>query len=604
MGNNKTHLKLSFHRSPSITPSAATVAEVTEIMPAPAEFFCPVSRSLMADPVVVAATGWTFERSCIEACADLGFVPPDLFLQLSSSSSPLILIPNITLKSAIVNWCDSRGLSYPLPIPPDAARTLVRSLIPSGSAASPPPFVGVDGKDEAVGTPASTLSSGSNDEGGDTLRSISKELDDNSRGEISHGVPPLLISRTKNKSLLFSPPSTCSSLHHTTTSSSAEIVVEETPKGPKQEAIKATILSPPNTPSPIVPEIDESEEEILIKSMDSDVKQQEVAAVSLRHATRVSRDCRIKLCNPRLLAALRSMLLSRCDAVQVNAVAAMVNISLEPENKFPIVHCGAVLPLVDVLKRGNPEAREHAAAVFFSLALKDENRVTIGSLGAIPPLLSLFARTSTVGPRARRDSGKALYYLSLAGPNRHKIVQTAGAVRLLLAVASKAGESETAMVSDAALQRQGWEPAKLAMMVVSNLGACGEGRTALMDADAVSATVALMRNSSAELEELCVAALYGMSRDRLRFPGLAKAAKAEQMLVRVAEGGSGSGNIRQKMARKTLRTIRREEEEDDSASARDLPGDDDGDAVSDGLMSFRRYHNVIGNESVICSSPF
>lgn len=613
MGGDEQRCNLTSHLSLSTSRSSSSSATTAAAEP-PAEFRCPISRSVMADPVVVAATGWTFERRCVEACADLGVAPPDLsldrpFSSSSSSSSPLVLIPNIILKSAIHDWCDRHGLPRPLPVPADAARAFVRSLMPSSyppstSSASPPPYVGADGQDETLEAPerkdevlrekafscggddgqgrflqASALSDGTNKEEDDIVRSKSSGLDGNSEETTSPGVRLSSVSQTEDKCFSFSPPSTSSpSLHPTSSTSSSEIEV----------------LPPPNVVSPASEiESDAWEEEMLTKWMDSDVKEQEFAAASLRHATRESRDCRIKLCSPHLLASLRSILLTRCTAVQINAVAAMVNLSLEKENKVRIVRCGAVLPLVEVLKGGHPEAREHAAAALHSLALEGENRVAIGSLGAIPPLLNLFTSPSAAGSRARRDAGKALCHLSVARPNQPKIARTAGAVRALLAVA----EAE-AVVSDASSQYQGPVLARLAMMVISNLAACGEGQSALMDAGAVSAVAALMRGAAgATVEEHCVATLYGMSRDRLRFPRLARAAGADKVLMRVVE--RDSGDIRREMAKKTLRAIRRGED-DEAPPPLGYAAEDDGTVVSDGLMSFRRRNKVVGNGT----SPF
>ncbi|RWW35974.1 hypothetical protein BHE74_00059039 [Ensete ventricosum] len=608
MGSDEQRCKLTSHLSLSTSPSCSSSATTAAVGP-PVEFRCPISRSVMADPVVVAATGWTFERRCVEACADLGVAPPDLsrnqpFSSPSSSSSPLVLIPNIILKSAIHDWCDRHGIPRPLPVPADAARAFVRCLMPSTSSASPPLYVGVDGQGEALEAPerkdevlrekafscggddgkglllqASAFSDETNKEEDDTVRSKSSGLDGNSEETTSPGVRLSSVLRTEDKSFSLSRPSTSSpTLHPTSSSSSSEIAV----------------LPPPNVVSSVSEiETDAWEEEVLTKWMDSDVKEQEFAAASLRHATKESRDCRIKLCSPRLLASLRSILLTRCTAVQINAVAAMVNLSLEKENKVRIVRCGAVLPLVEVLKGGHPEAREHAAAALHSLALEGENRVAISSLGAIPPLLNLFASPSAAGARARRDAGKALYHLSVAGPNRPKIARTAGAVRALLAVA----EAE-AVVSVASSQHQGPVLARLAMMVISNLAACGDGKSALMDAGAASAVAALMRGAArATVEEYCVAALYGMSGDRLRFPRLARAAGVEKVLMSVVEGNSG--DIRREMAKKTLRAIKRGEEAE-ATPLRGYPAEDDGNLVSDGLMSFRRRNKVVGNGT----SPF
>ncbi|KAG1364039.1 RING-type E3 ubiquitin transferase [Cocos nucifera] len=342
-------------------------------------------------------------------------------------------------------------------------------------------------------------------------------------------------------------------------------------------------------------EVDCLEEEILIKLMDSEDSEQESALAALRRASRESRERRIALCTPRLLAALRRMLLSRCPGVQVNAAAALVNLTLEATNKVRIVRSGVVPPLVDALKSGHPEARDHAAGAIFSLALEDANRAAIGVLGAIPPLLHLFTRFSE-SHRARRDAGMALYHLSLAGTNRSKIARTPGAVPALLAVAAEE-EGVPAGV-------QGPPLGRLALMVVCNLAGSAEGRGALMDAGAVAGVVALMRGeAAAEEEEYCVAALYGMSRGSLRFRGLARAAGAEKVLLRVAEAGS-AGEVRRRMARRTLRAMRGEKEEEEEEEAVAAAADEDGSVVSDGLVSFRRRYKDFGNGSGANSAEF
>ncbi|URE33223.1 U-box domain-containing protein [Musa troglodytarum] len=333
--------------------------------------------------------------------------------------------------------------------------------------------------------------------------------------------------------------------------------------------------------------------------MDTELSEQESAVVSLRRATRESRDRRIDLCTCRLLAALRSMLLCSSAAVQINATAALVNLSLELENRVRILRSGAVAPLVDVLKGGHPEARDHAAGALFSLSLEDENRAAIGVLGAIPPLLDLFSVASADGVRARRDAGMALYYLSLAVSNRLKIARAPGAVRALLSVAL---ESEEAPV-DGAPPPHGPGLARLAMMMVCSLAVCNDGRAALMDGGAVASVVSLMRSpAAAAVEEYCVAALYRMSRGSLRFRGLARSAGAEPVLVRVAYSGSG-GEMRRNMAKKTLRAMRGEDY-NDAPPQMGFPVDDDGSVVSEGLKSFRGRPNDHGNPSHMKSARF
>ena len=67
------------------------------------------------------------------------------------------------------------------------------------------------------------------------------------------------------------------------------------------------------------------------------------ALALLREATRESAERRRALCTPRLLAALRRVLLiPRHASARVDATAALVNLSLEPANKVRIVRAGAV----------------------------------------------------------------------------------------------------------------------------------------------------------------------------------------------------------------------------------------------------------------------
>ncbi|XP_010913476.1 U-box domain-containing protein 39 [Elaeis guineensis] len=548
MGSGKTRWKLSFHRS----PSSSTTTE------APMEFVCPISRSIMADPVIV-PSGQTFERSCIQACRDLLFTPPSLAVGLSPDA-PFLLIPNVALRSAILNWCDRTGLPSPLPVSPDDARALVQRLMSSGAVSD-------GGKAPILET-------------------------------MTPDTPPQSACSSKKNSPSFSPLSSSSSscsYHSSSSFSSSEIVVlgtEETPTPEAPQAASTVLASNVANPAACA-EVDCLEEEISIKLMNSEVSEQEAALAALRQATRESRDRRIALCTPRLLATLRPMLLSRWPGVQVNAAAVLVNLSLEAPNKVRIVRSGAVPPLVEALKNGHPEARDHAAGAIFSLALEDENRAAIGVLGAIAPLLHLFSRPSE-SHRARRDAGMALYHLSLAGTNRSKIARTTGAVRALLAVAA---EEEGAPAG-----AQGPPLGRLAMMVLCNLAGSAEGRAALMDAGAVAGVVGLMSGAAAPAEEYCVAALYGMSRGSLRFRGLARAAGAEKVLMRVVEAGS-PGEVRREMARRTLRAMRGEDDEEALSSAA-TAGDVNGTVVSDGLMSFRRRFKDFGNGSGPNSAEF
>ncbi|KAK1684555.1 hypothetical protein QYE76_045403 [Lolium multiflorum] len=287
--------------------------------------------------------------------------------------------------------------------------------------------------------------------------------------------------------------------------------------------------------------------EVAVKAVESGEEWEvEAAMAALRQATRESAPRRRALCVPRLLAALRRVLLSarHSNAARADAAAALANLCLEPENRVSIVRAGAVPALIEVVGSGAgagaSEACEHAAGALFGLALHEGNRAAIGVLGAVPPLLSLLT-TGGHAPRARRDAGMALYHLSLAAVNQSKLARAPGAAKNLLSIASDSTEPLPVR--------------RLALMVICNVAACVEGRTALMDADAVATFAAILSDDPhrSGLEEWCVAALYDMSMGSPRFRGLARAAGADRPLILIAEQAEPGAH--KDMARKALRAM-------------------------------------------------
>lgn len=482
----------------------------------------------MADPVIL-PSGQTYERACLQACAELAFLPPGM------GSASDAVIPNAALKAAIGTWCARSGRVVPAPPSADAAREAVLRAMPADAAKS-------------VRTRRPALASSSN-------------------------------------SSYSSPASAASTSSYTSSSeiipAEDEVGVKPVKEGTNKDAVREQVEMA----------VDPLEDVVVAKVMDAEEEEEVVLAVAgLREATRESAERRRALCTPRMLGALRRVLLiPRHASARVDATAALVNLTLEPANKVRIVRAGAVPPLVEVLRSSTspPEAREHAAGALFGLALNEDNRAAIGVLGAVPPLLDLLTSPAHAAP-ARRDAGMALYHLSLAAVNQSKIARFPGAPKALLAVASSAAERMPIR--------------RLALMVVCNVAACTEGRAALMDAGAVAAVTAILSHDtrSAELDEWCVAAMYAMSRGSLRFRGLARAAGADAALRRVAEE-CAPGIVRRDMARKTLRAMRNEADDaaDLTGSSLECGDGDDcaGSIVSDGLMSFRRRQRELGSSS-------
>ncbi|KAK1273521.1 U-box domain-containing protein 39 [Acorus gramineus] len=463
MGSWKNGWKIYFRCSSSPekqqTPPPEPPKTATK-PPPPSDLLCPISGSLMSDPVIL-PSGLTFDRPYLQACLDLRYSPT-----LSDGSRLPIntlnsMIPNLAIKSTIDRWCDSSSIQRPQIVDPDHARGFVRKLMV-----------------------------------------CSNGLSDSDRHH-------------------------CSSTASVTSSSPSS--VDET------LTLESTAL----------------EEEIVAKLRDARISMQEEGLVQLRTVTRESPEKRISLCTPRLLSAVRPMLLSRYSTIQIHASASLVNLSLEPRNRPRIVRSGAVPPLIDAMRCGNPEAEEHAAAAVFGLSADESGRAAIGVLGAIEPLVRLIGRPGTT-ERGRRDAVHALHQLALAETNRAKIARCPGAVRTVLDVA-----------------RDG-EPT--APMVLCALAGSADGVAALMDHNAVEVLIGIMDGcDDVCVKERCVAVMYGLSRwSILRFRAAMKG--REDVLREAAEEGGWAKEKAREMARRMLSGIRWDGER----------------SVSDTVVAFRR----------------
>lgn len=508
-GNGKHKWRISLYRSSSSSPTVRTPQKNQT----PEEFICTISGSLMADPVIV-SSGHTFERSCVEACRKLGFKPtaadgttPDFFT----------LIPNLALKSTILTYCDKCGINRPEPLDYDSAEKLIRTLMASSS---PEQNVKV---------------------------SYGKEDKDCVVSELINGVSEIPDANLNHAATEV----TCRPSRFYT--SSNESVATTDSRLPLPFATQPSCYSSPDSSEVEILDPNSSEEveeeTIVTKLKSSQVYEIEEAVVLLRKQTRTSEESRVSLCTPRLLLALRSLILSRYTGIQVNSVAALVNLSLAKVNKLKIVRSGLVRPLIDVLKGGFPEAQEHASGALFSLALDDNNKTAIGVLGALQPLLHMLRSDSE---RTRNDSALALYHLTLVQSNRSKLLKL-GSVQTLLGMA-KSGHITSRV-----------------MLILCNLAACPDGRAAMLDAGAVQCLVEMLKENelnSVGTRESCVVALYGLSQGGLRFKGSAKEAGAAEVLRKVEV--TGSERAREKAKRILGMMKGRDDEEEEEVDWEEL----------------------------------
>ncbi|KAF0932248.1 hypothetical protein E2562_009518 [Oryza meyeriana var. granulata] len=328
-----TGMRPAMAGAPSAFPSAHRVGPVAD------------GRVLILGDPAVGADLRGYERTCLQACAELAFLPPGM------GSVSDAMIPNATLKAAIGTWCGRSGRAVPAPPSAEAAREAVLRAMPPDAAKS-------------VRTRRAALASSLN-------------------------------------SSYSSPASAVLTSSYT---SSSEIIPADKEVGvkPVKEATNKEVVR-----EQVEMAVDPLEDVVVAKVMDAEEEEVVVLAVAgLREATRERAGPRRALRTPRLLAALRRVLLiPRHASACVDATAALVNLTVEPANKVRIVQAGAVPPLVEVLRSSTspPEALEHAAGALFGLALNEDNRAAIGMLGAVPPFLDLLTSPAHLA-HARRDA--------------------------------------------------------------------------------------------------------------------------------------------------------------------------------------------------------
>lgn len=480
----------------------------------PADFLCcPILGTPLADPVIL-PSGRTYERACVLACAELGLsLGPDGVV--AGNRDPpgggvAAAIPNDALRAAVRTWCALADRAVPVaPSGEEAKVAVLRAVAAPGTQPPARSSSNLSCSSEGAPAPARSASNLSCSSEGASAASTSSS----SSGRSSRDMAPVEVKVVRGK------------------------------EAAKEEEVEHVRVA-------------DAEEEVVAKAVEAgDETAVEAAMAALRRATREGAARRRALCGPRLLASLRRVLLSsrHTASARADAAAALANLSLEPENRVPVVRAGAVPALIEVLaSAASPaEAREHAAGALFGLALHEGNRAAIGVLGAVPPLLAALADRDRA-PRARLDAGMALYHLSFAAVNQSKLARAPGASRTLLSVACDAAEP--------ALVR------RLALMVLCNVAACAEGSAALMDAGAVATASAILSEGACntELQECCVQALYAMSRGSPRFRGLARAAGADRPLMLIAE--QANAGIDKEVVQTVLRTMGRDNSDDDHTS--------------------------------------
>ncbi|KAK7255866.1 hypothetical protein RIF29_29291 [Crotalaria pallida] len=174
---------------------------------------------------------------------------------------------------------------------------------------------------------------------------------------------------------------------------------------------------------------------LMSKLTSIDIEDQRFAAGELRLLAKHNGQNRILIAEAGAIPLLVDLLHASDAGTQEQAVTALLNLSINEDNKERIMASEAVLGILNVLKNGSMQARENAAATFFSLSVVDRNKVAIGASGAIQALVTLFCEGSQ---RGKVDAGTALFNLCLYQGNKGRAIN-AGIVPKLVEMLTKPG---------------------------------------------------------------------------------------------------------------------------------------------------------------------
>ncbi|KAL0393715.1 UNVERIFIED_CONTAM: U-box domain-containing protein 4 [Sesamum latifolium] len=434
-------------------------------VPIPADFCCPLSLELMADPVIV-ASGQTYERAFIRKWLDLGLtVCPKTRQTLAHTN----LIPNYTVKALIANWCESNNVKLPDPTksinlnqpssllsnagsvgvrrvnnsgaPDGPLASQVNSSIPSiatqrDRTSSHPRSLSEDSLTEAAvngtGLDAERVSPGSSGDmsdhsgerslnsGGLFLMSPSRNggAGDDERSSQVHNRTNSASSTLSNSNMsqgtaadgseVASHASACGS------DASGELAAERQPaansSAPQREP---DFLSRLETRSRGQAIWRRPSERLIPRIVSSPTV--EMRADLLEVETQVKR----------LVEDLKSGSLDaqRNATAQIRLLAKHNN-----DNRMVIATCGAISLLVNLLRSEDLTVQENAVTALLNLSINDNNKSAIANANAIEPLIHVL---ETGSPEAKENSAATLFSLSVIEDLKIKIGRS-GAIKPLV----------------------------------------------------------------------------------------------------------------------------------------------------------------------------
>ncbi|KAK4376363.1 hypothetical protein RND71_002659 [Anisodus tanguticus] len=374
----------------------------------PTEFLCPISLEVMRDPVIVAATGQTYERSEIQQWIDGGHTTcPKTQQQLHN----LTLTPNYALRNLISDWCAKNNIEQP------TATANGKTKNSNGS------FCYISRELSAIELIVRKLSSRSVEDCRGAvaeIRSLSKRSTENRILIAEAGAIPILVKLLTSEDRQIQENSVTSILNLSIFDDNKGIImlagaipsivqVLRARSGEARENAAATIFS-----------LSLGDENKIIIGASGAIPA--LIDLLLTGNTRGKKDAASALYNlciyqgnkgravrAGIIPPLLKMLTDSSSCMVDEALTILSVLANHKEAKAAISRTSTIPVLIDLLRTGLPRSKENVAAILLSLCKRDfENLTCLCRLGAVI-LLTELAKSGT--ERAKRKATSLLEYL-------------------------------------------------------------------------------------------------------------------------------------------------------------------------------------------------
>ncbi|XP_055809573.1 U-box domain-containing protein 11-like [Solanum dulcamara] len=374
----------------------------------PTEFLCPISLELMRDPVIVAATGQTYERSYIQQWIDGGHTTcPKTQQQLHN----LTLTPNYALRNLISDWCAKNNIEKPTVF---ASGKIKKS---DGS------YRYVSGEIGAIEVIVRKLSSRSVEDcraAVAEIRSLSKRSTDNRILIAEAGAIPVLVKLLTSEDRQIQENAVTAVLNLSIFDDNKRLIMLADAIPSIVQVLRAGSMEAKENAAATIFSLSLGDENKILIGASGAIPA--LIDLLLTGKTRGRKDATSALFNlciyqgnkgravrAGIIPALLKMLTDSSNCMVDEPLTILSVLANHQEAKEAIARTSTIPVLIDLLRTGLSRSKENAASILLSLCKRDsENLACLYRLGAVIPLTEI-AKSGT--ERAKRKATSLLEHL-------------------------------------------------------------------------------------------------------------------------------------------------------------------------------------------------